>query len=46
MEIIKFMYEHWLLTSWFLFLIRGTEIIKFTKTVNQSLRNKNKESDN
>lgn len=40
MEIIKFMYEHWVLTTWFLFLIGGGRIITFSKRVHNNCKSK------
>jgi len=31
MEIVRFIYEHWVLTSWFLVLLSSNTLIKFIK---------------
>ena len=36
MDIVKFMYEHWVLTSWFLLLFRGASLIRFTQRVRRN----------
>lgn len=41
MEIIKFMYEHWVLTTWFLLLICGGRILTFRKSICKSCKCKN-----
>jgi len=33
MDIIKFLYEHWILTSWFIMLFNGTTFVKYIKKI-------------
>ncbi len=33
MDVIRFIYEHWVLTSWFIFLFSGGTFVKFIKKI-------------